>query len=144
MIRTILLPTVFEAGSRPAEEFALELAKKHGARVLALHAIEPIDAGEDEESVAFYDSLRERAEPRMEAVATRFREADVECATRVEVGRRWKVIVDTATQEGVDLIVMGSRFFIENGRPRLGTTSHQVFLAAGCPVLFARVHEGGS
>lgn len=139
MIRKILFPTDFTGASRLAEDVARELAGATGAGVLALHAIEPIDPGGDEDPFAtFYQALRSEAESRLAEARRRFEEASVACQALIVLAERWQAILDTADREGVSLIVMGSRPLMQDGRMTVGSTSHKVFLGTDVPLLIVR------
>lgn len=138
MYNTILVAT--KSGEQPSEceTQALRLAKLCGARCVLVHVIEPIEAGGDDTIEEFFRTLEERARVRLAKSVSRFKEAGVGCETRVLIAKRWLGIVETAEEVDADLLVLGSRPLIHEGKPRLGTTSHQVFLAATCPLLIVR------
>jgi len=142
VFQSLLIATAFDATSRAAERQALHLARLTQARCVLVHAIEPIgrDVSEptDPEVEAFYETLRKKAQEQLASAAKPFQEAGLEVELVVEVGRRWEVIVAQAAARGVDLIVVGSGPLMVEGRPRLSTTSHQVYLAADRPVLAVR------
>jgi nucleotide-binding universal stress UspA family protein len=139
MIRNILLPTELGPASREAEDMARDVARAFGASILALHAIEPIDPGGDEDPFAdFYRGLRRRSTRRMAELRKRMASSRVPCRTEVVVAERWRAILDVAARESSDLIVMGSRPAVSEGKLDLGTTSHRVFLAAKVPLLVVR------
>lgn len=142
MLKKILVAMELDDSSEVGEH-ALELARLSGGTVNLLHAIEPIDGTteEDSDTEAFYRKLEARAATRMEAWTTRCADAGIPCETTVQVGRRWQVIIATATSWEADLIVVGSRPTVRDGKPHLGSTSHQVFFAANCPVYVVRSAE---
>lgn len=137
MLSKLLLATAFDPLSEQAAEHALRLAQATGARCHVVHAIEPIDA-DGAEVDEFYAGLEQKTLGQLEAVAARFREAGIDCASTVRVGRRWEVILDVAAEDDADLIVLGSRPTVSGERTHLGTTSHQVFFAARRPLLVVR------
>jgi nucleotide-binding universal stress UspA family protein len=66
-------------------------------------------------------------------------EANVEYQTRVEYGHTAETIVKVATEENVDLIVMGSRGLTDASALLLGSVSHKVLHAVhDKPVLIVR------
>ena len=120
-------------------EYAIALARPAGGTCHLLHAIEPIEGADDDPEIsAFYESLGQRASERLAELETRCTAAGLSCEATVRVGRRWKQIVETAATWDADVIVVGSRPKLQDGRPHLGSTSHQVFFAAQCPVLVVR------
>lgn len=139
MITRILFATDFRPWSIRLEEYVADLARAHASSIVVLHAIEPIARlDEDDSDLQFYEELRTGAEEKMGEVAKRFVERDQPVTTQVTIGQRWFEVVEGAEREGADLIVLGARpFSLETRRP-IGTTSHQVFLAARVPVLVVR------
>lgn len=139
MIRKILLATDLSPASREAVATTRTLARVLGATVVLLHAIEPIDPGDEVGAFAdFYASLSRKAQRRLRELARRLAADGIEAQPRIIVDRRWRAIVDVAEQESIDLIVMGSRAPIEGERVAVGSTSHKVFLAARTPLLVVR------
>jgi len=142
VIKTIVFGSDFSAVSEGAERYAFDIAALHGATLLALHAIEPIEVGEqDEADRRFVERLRKLSEGRMEALRERAlaRGIRIECATTV--GKRWKEIARLAIERKADLIVVGARRHPEGHPPTLSTTSHNLFLSSEIPVLVVRQRE---
>lgn len=138
MIKRILFPTDFSESAIRAQKFVLELARREGASVEVLHAIEPVPSPDEPAAFDdFYRELERRADALFTRVVEAFREAKVPCSTKVVIDKRWRAIVRRAESESMDLIVMGSRKPTPQEGPA-GTTSHKVFLAASVPVLFVR------
>ena len=130
MFEKILVATSFDDLSQKVEDCALQMAKWSGGHCNLVHAIEPIDHAEDDpETKAFYDGLQSKSAGQLEEISARFGEAGVSCEATVLIGKRWQVLTETAESWGADLIVIGSRPTIQDGAPRLGSTSHQVFFA---------------
>src|SRR5262245_27299265 len=137
MFHRILFGTDFTRDAIEAEKELVDLAASLGASVIILHAIEPIDPGGDQTPFEeFYSSLRAAAEDKLSAIARRLAERRVTCDVKVTIGPRWKEIVVRAEEEGVDLIVLGSRPRSEPSSA--GSTSHKVFWTCGVPMLFVR------
>ncbi len=135
MISRILFATDFAAVTHNAEDFALAIARSMGASVTMLHVVEPIEGADDELLQKFLSELAEKASVNASEVAARFREANVNADVRVEIGRRWEVIVDTAADEEYDLIVLGSHVIHDGSKIYIGSTTHKVFFAARTPLL---------
>ena len=135
MISRILFATDFAAVTRKAEDYALAIARAMGASVTMLHVVEPIEGADDEMLQKFLSDLAEKASVNAGKVATRFREANINADVRVEIGRRWEVIVDTAASEEYDLIVLGSHLIRDGKKVYIGSTTHKVFFAARTALL---------
>lgn len=137
----ILLATDFSRWTSSAVEYAFEMARCFDAEVLMVHGIEPIsDAAVDEEEEGgnfddFYEELVEKARDNLEDMVARAEQMDVKARFHIEIGQRWRLILDHADTEDVDLIVMGRRSRADQRDLSLGTTSQKVFFGTDRPVL---------
>jgi nucleotide-binding universal stress UspA family protein len=134
-IRTILVPTDFSAASAAAFQLACSLARDHGSRILAVHAVPtpvaPYDMGGwvavepegyREELLAKLKSLR----PGSPEVGVEYRLAD---------GDPPAEIVRIAKETPCDLIVMGTHGRTGLARLVLGSVAEEVLRKAPCPVV---------
>ncbi|UPM43708.1 universal stress protein [Halocatena salina] len=64
--------------------------------------------------------------------------ANVDHSVRGSVGPHGESIVETATEIGADLIVVGGRKRSPTGKAVFGSTAQEVLLNAPCPVTFVR------
>ena len=134
-----LVATAFDDNSELACDLALRLAQLSEGTVHIAHVIATIgDEPDDPELEEFYAGLQAKAAERMRAVSERFHEVGVEHTTELRIGIRWEGILAAADGFDADVIVLGSRPVLEQDKPRLGTTSHQVFFASRRPLLVAR------
>lgn len=138
MFRNILVPVDITPKNRRAVEVARDLAVSSGGRVTLLHVIETLDLP-FEELEEFYDRLEARATRDMEGLSAPLRESGVAFGGHVLYGERDRKIVEFATREGADLIVLDSHR-VEPGRPGRGmaTLSYRVAILAPCPVLLVK------
>lgn len=113
------------SGSDGLVDFAAQFAKQHRASLVLLHAIRSESASRPARIAAQGERVR-RALGRRSAV-------------RVEPGRAHDVIVQTAAQEGVSLVVMSSRRL--SGLRALGSVSERVVHQAPCSVLVVRPED---
>ena len=140
MIQSILLST---DGSAPAEhvaEFAASLAAQCRAKVMVLHAYNPVPGflGEPIYSQALQNTLRE-AESLVANVAKRLRDIGVtDVITDVVAGSAADVILDVAQTRKPDLIVVGARGLSTWQGIILGSVSMAVAHRAECPVLVVK------
>ncbi len=145
-IRKILFPTDFLEGTADAVPYAVDLAKKYNARLYILHVIYEVTKATglyvphvtlDE----LYSSMEEEAAKEIEKA---YREElrgfnDVEYI--IKKGIPYEEIINFASDEGIDLIVIGT-----HGRKGLdklffGSTAEKVIKHAHCPVMTIRVKE---
>jgi nucleotide-binding universal stress UspA family protein len=141
MIKTILLPTDFTDIAERAGRYAGYLARTSGARLVLLHAIEPVllpGVEDDEDLQSFSKDLESKAREHIDAAVALLRAEGVIVEGRVIVGRSFEALEGFVRAEGIDLVVMGSHGLQPDTEPHIGTLSHQVFFLAKVPVLFVR------
>jgi nucleotide-binding universal stress UspA family protein len=149
MYKHILIPTDGSALSDKAVEAAINLAKLLGARITALHAMEPYPLqgayAAEASGVAelqpeiFAARSEEYAKRVLDAVSRAAAVANVQCATDYTTARSpSQAIVEKAAKEQCDLIVMAS-----HGRRGLegfllGSETQKVLTHSSIPVLVYR------
>ncbi len=141
MFKKILLATDGSKFADHAADAALSLATALSeAEVLLLHVSEEppsrselMQSGMDVEYV-----LREKAQELTAPTAEKFRAAKVDHALEVALGDPADMIVETARDEEVDLIVIGSRGLGSVGSLLLGSVSRRVSQEAACPVMIVK------
>jgi universal stress protein A len=135
-IRHILAPTDFSAHAKQAVTSAFELAQKFRAKLSLLHVIEvpeyAIEVALPLENLE-RDARRELALLLPEAEA-----AHVAVTRLVAPGVPYQKILETATAESVDLIVMATHGRTGLGHLVLGSVAERVVRLAPCPVLTIR------
>lgn len=142
-IRRILLATDLSAASDGAAVQAIELAHDLGAELLIVSvidapAIRPVGNGSQRP-----DQVRASRETAAQALVTRGRAAGVRVTFLIWDGDPGQSIVDAATSEQVDLVVVGSHGRGAVGRFFVGSVSEFVVRNARCPVLVVRNHAVG-
>jgi nucleotide-binding universal stress UspA family protein len=141
-IRHVLCAMDFSPAALQALGFALGVARRAGASVTLLNAIEWLPEEEPAEPttfdvVAYREHLKQTARDRLAALVEKSR-GETMPTLLVVTGRAHREILRLAGERGVDLIVMGAT---GRGGPVLtpfGTTTQQVVRSAGCPVLTVR------
>jgi nucleotide-binding universal stress UspA family protein len=135
-IQHILAPTDFSAPASRAVTAAFELAQTFGAKLSLLHVIEvpayAIEVALPLETLE-RDARRELARLLPEAEA-----AHVEVTRLVDMGVPYQRIVETATAESVDLIVMATHGRTGLSHLVLGSVAERIVRLARCPVLTIR------
>jgi nucleotide-binding universal stress UspA family protein len=146
MFKHILLATDGSAVSEHAVRIAVELARTHGAVLTALYVIEPypyLNVGESN-PIGFQSYMAAAGEHASQAhakvaalckhpgtpVTLRTRRAEELTAT--------EGILNTALEDGADLIVVGSHGRSGIVRLILGSTANKVVAQSPVPVLVAR------
>jgi nucleotide-binding universal stress UspA family protein len=128
-------------GSAPADrafEFALELARKFGAKLSVLSVVRPPEPPDEVETEAVVESAKEHYEQAFERLRSRFSQSGVDADFAVMVGHPAEQIVHYAESHGIDHIVMGHRGKTFFRRWLLGSVSKQVIHYAHCTTTIVR------
>lgn len=141
-IRRILCPVDFSETSRHALDHAVAVAKWYEAQILALHVVHvpalpppPIFA------VAFADvtpaatSPRQTVEEDLRGWLEPVHRAGVKADAIVDEGNPVERIVERATSETADLVVMGTHGLRGFERFMLGSVAEKVLRKSTCPVM---------
>lgn len=144
MYERILVPTDGSAGVERAIEQAVALASAHGATINAVFVLNtanfaslPMETSWEGVS----DMLRKDGEQALERVRTIAEREGVPIETSLIEGTPSKEIVHYATEEGCDLIVMGTHGRGGIDRLLLGSVAERVVRASSVPVLTVSVRE---
>lgn len=136
----VLAPLAFESVSDTVLETAAALADARGTRLVALHAVEPVEIPVPYAmTLAPYDpawldeSVRETMAQWVAGVA------DVPVSVEICHGRAERVILEVAAEQRASLIVVGTLGRRGLSRWLLGSVAEAVVREAGCPVLTLRV-----
>ena len=149
--KRILVPVDGSENSARAADVAVEYAKKFGAEVVVLHVIAipahklvEVEAGisrlDSSELQAYFASARQKAKPIVDGVVKSAEAKDVK-ATGIIRDKAFSVvetIIDQATKNKVDLIVIGTRGITGLKKLLLGSVSSGVVDHAPCSVLVIR------
>lgn len=138
MTRKILLAY---DGSEPADkayDFALDLAKHYGARLLVLAVARPPEPPEDIETEAVLEAAEAHYKELFATLRRRAEAQGLKPEFRVVVGHPAEQIVSLAEREGMDHVVLGHRGKSFFERWRLGSVSKQVIHYAHCAVTVVR------
>ncbi len=146
MFKHILLATDGSAASEHAAALAVNLARAHGARLTAVHVVDPypyMGLGESSASAiqAHVAAAQRHASDAHAKVAALCKQGGsaVNFATRVVEDMTPSIgIVTTAREEGADLIVVGSHGRTGIARLMVGSVAARVVAESPLPVLVAR------
>ena len=137
--RTVVLATDLAPTSDAATAAALDLAGTLGARLLAISVIDPgslrLPGGHFRQRV---DQVRGEREHVAQSLVARGRSIGVAVEFLVWEGDPGESIIEAATAESADLIVVGSHGRGTVGRFLIGSVSDHVVRNAPCPVLVVR------
>jgi len=136
--RRILLATDLSAASDGATREAIDLARDLGATLLVVSVIDPAAHGPAVGRFERMDQRRRAREAAAQEVVIRGRQAGVQVSFMIWEGEPGPSIVDAATSEQVDMIIVGSHGRGSVGRLFIGSVSEHVVRNASCPVLVVR------
>jgi nucleotide-binding universal stress UspA family protein len=132
--KTILAPTDFSLPSKQALEVAASLAREHGAKLVIVHAIEPLPShGEGQLVYSFSDTGVEEA--RQELLKVVPSDPSVTCEHKLVRGDAAAQILQSAAESSADLIVMGTHGRTWLSHLLMGSVAETVVRQARCPVL---------
>jgi len=139
----IIVPTDFSSGSEEALALAIRIASVARSELVLLHVLvqaplfsEGKRARSRTQNV--YDAVRRWTDEHLEEWAAKARTAGVSARTALRTGVPFQEIVDAATDERADLVVMGTHGRGGIDRALLGSVADRVIRLAPCPVLTVR------
>jgi nucleotide-binding universal stress UspA family protein len=146
-IKKILLPTDFTQGALAALPYAVDLAKSYGAKLYFIHVIYDMNAatGLHVPHVsldAMYEEMQNGAEKEIRNFGSEITEGLKEVETRVIRGVPYEEILSFASENGIDMIIMGTHGRSGLDRVIFGSTAEKVVRNAICPVLTVRSQKG--
>ncbi len=141
MYDDILLPTDGSAGMKAVIDHAVELAQEHEATLHALYvantaSLSDLPMESSWEGVS--SALKQQGEQAINDVETRAE--DVPFHSTIVDGSPSREIVDYATENGIDVIVMGTHGRSGVDRLLLGSVAERVVRSSPAPVLTIRVN----
>jgi nucleotide-binding universal stress UspA family protein len=138
--KRLLSPVDFSETSLAALRFAMSIAQESDAHLTVLHVVDWADEllTERFDTKAFHGVVEHEAQTRLDGLVTDEMRNWCEPETKIESGKPYRRILETADRDHADLIVMGVR-----GRNALdlmlfGSTANHVVRRATCPVLTLR------
>lgn len=142
---TIVVATDFSTDASCALEWAIEVARQRGARIVLVHAF-TANVVPAPEFVplppSYHEELHGQARERLEAEAAHVRDADLDVATELVLSHPVHGVLDAARRYDASLIVAGTRGRTAWKRVLLGTVAGRLVREATCPVLTVHRHDG--
>jgi nucleotide-binding universal stress UspA family protein len=138
-LRNIIVAIDFSPHSRKALEYAIDLAKKFGAKIHLVHAYHlPIQIAMPDQIVIpgnLWADVRDAAARKLDKSAQLVTAAGLGVETHLSEAQPSVGIVEAATKLGADLIVMGTRGLSGVKHVLLGSVAERTVRMAHCPVL---------
>jgi nucleotide-binding universal stress UspA family protein len=152
MLKKILVPTDFSEEANNALEVAVHVARRTGAQLKVVHIVEPPYSPSfsamgtyvppTSMNDVFIFKLIEHSRERMRELVQKGQYQDVSIHYDVDVDRVIDRIRRAVDEEGVDLVVMGSKGVSGMDEMLIGSNTEKVVRLASCPVLTVkRRHE---
>jgi nucleotide-binding universal stress UspA family protein len=143
-IKSILFPTDFSEGSAQALQYAVDIAKRYGARLYLLHVIYDVvkGAGWYVPHISMdqmYKDIEEGAKKELERFGNEQISTLKDVERSVRKGVPHEEIINFAQKNKIDIIIMGTHGRKGIDRILFGSTAAQVVRYAPCPVLTVRL-----
>jgi nucleotide-binding universal stress UspA family protein len=136
MYDRILLPTDGSSGTEAAAEQAFELARRFDSYLDVLHVVDTSVLPLDSHSQTIFQELEAEGLESVESLTDRAREFGVDDVTGTVLrGDPDQVIVDYASNNDADLVVMGTHGRTGLDRVLLGSVTERVLRLSPVPVL---------
>jgi universal stress protein A len=145
-LERILVPIDFSDCSQKALQYALPLAREHGAAIALVYVVPPPE-GVSAYAAAAMDfdeleaSLKTAAEKELQKLARHKMLSQVATTSVVRVGSPAREIVEAARKLPADLIVISTHGRTGLNHVLLGSVAEHVVQRAPCPVLVVRERE---
>lgn len=137
----ILCPVDFSGDSFAALDYAADFARQSGGQLLLLHVIDnPLAEQYEPKRQNFFAEVEHAVEKSKEmlAEAARTHAAGVSYQSVVKRGNPYEEIIDLASAEQADMIVMSTHGRTGPQRLVIGSVAEKVVRTAPCPVFTVR------
>jgi nucleotide-binding universal stress UspA family protein len=145
--KTILVPHDFSSSANHALAIARDEAKAHGSKILVLHVIElpshlALDAVIMPDATGAPINVRDyavrEAETHLADLAARLAKDGATITTFIRIGKPTDEITQFATENAVDLVIMGTHGRTGLAHMFLGSVTERVIRTCTAPVLTIR------
>ena len=143
-IEHILAPIDFGQASDHALTTAIQLAGVLKARVTLLHVVQNPMMPSPHTGIGlaqYLDEVEAQARQSLAECARRVQAAGLSCETVTQLGSPFQAIIDYASDQQADLIVMGTHGHTGLQHMLLGSVAERVVRLSPCPVLVTRGEE---
>ncbi len=142
-IKKILVPIDFSDYSKAALKYAVNFAKKFGAELHLIYVVEPViyppDFSMGQIAIPSVDlEMDKRAVEELDKLAKKEIPAELKVKTYVKTGKPFIEIIEAASEEDSDLIIIATHGHTGVEHILFGSTAEKVVRKAPCPVLTLR------
>ena len=142
IVQHVLVPIDFSATADRALAYAIALGQQFHARLTLLHVLDltPVTMDEMTAGVAatYLEAQETEAQRLLQASLERVQRAGLQGESLLVQGTPTQTIIDTAAEQGVDLIIMGTHGRTGLAHMFLGSVAEHVVRQGPCPVLVVR------
>jgi len=138
MIQKILVAYDGSESAERAIDFAVDLARRYGAKLHILAVARPPEFGTEAETKAIIEQSRRHYKDVLQPLKKKFDADPLQINFEIGIGHPAEQIVLYAEQHGIDHIVVGHRGRSLFNRWLLGSVARQVIAHAPCAVTVAR------
>lgn len=145
-IKKILVPIDFSDYSKKSLKYSVNLAKIFNAGLILIYVVEPViyppDFSMGQIAIPSVDiEMDKRAAEELSNLAKREIPAEINVNTTVKTGKPFVEIIETATNENIDLIIIATHGHSGVEHILFGSTAEKVVRKAPCPVLTLRAQQ---
>lgn len=143
MIHKVMVPIDFSDYSKNALRYAAQFSKQFKAKMFLVYVVEPMiypaDFSMGQVAIPSTDiDLQKRGEEELNNLAKNFIDPATEVVTIIKTGKPFVEIIETASEEDIDLIIMATHGHTGVEHLLFGSTAEKVVRKAPCPVLTLR------
>ncbi|MCH7974208.1 MAG: universal stress protein [Bacteroidetes bacterium] len=142
-IKKVLVPIDFSDYSKDALNYSINFNKCFNAELILIYVIEPViyptDFSATQISIPPTDvEITKNAEASLKQLINKEIPLDIKINAIIKIGKPFVEIVETATEENIDLIIISSHGHSGIEKILFGSTAEKVVRKAPCPVLTLR------
>jgi nucleotide-binding universal stress UspA family protein len=142
-IKRILVPIDFSDYSKTSLRYSINFVKKFNAELFLIYVVEPViyppDFSMGQIAIPTVDlEMDKRAEEELEKLAKKEIPQDIKVRIIVKTGKPFIEILETSSEENIDLIIIATHGHTGVEHILFGSTAEKVVRKAPCPVLTLR------
>lgn len=142
-IKRILVPIDFSDYSKNSLKYAVNFVKSFNADLYLIYVVEPViyppDFSMGQIAIPSIDAeIDRRAFEELNSLAKTEIPSNVKCKCIIKTGKPFLEIIETATEENIDLIIIATHGHTGMEHILFGSTAEKVVRKAPCPVLTLR------
>ncbi len=142
-IKKVLVPIDFSDYSKSSLKYAVNFVKQLNAELFLIYVVEPViyppDFSLGQIAIPTVDlEMDKRAIEELNKLAQKEIPSDLKAKTIVKTGKPFIEIIETASEENIDLIIIATHGHTGVEHILFGSTAEKVVRKAPCPVLTIR------